>query len=635
MKTRVMLVTSLSLMFGAGPGLSPVLPEGFPVRPGRALAAESPNLYGIHDHDPSPREYLDHISSGGARGWVTATVAIGADPNNTSGDDFSWIEDLGHTVIVRLNYGYCPDGTIPPADRYDDFARRAANYVAASRGAHIWLIGNETNLPVEWPVVDGRLRYVSPQEYATVFRKVYDAIKAVRPDDKVITQAIAPFAGPYGEGSACGYPHDGNPLNWVQYLNQTLTAVSASGGLDGIALHINSRGYTYDDIHSEAKVDAGGQALYFSFYVYKDWVDYGIPSSLYHLPLYATECNGLYYWSGGHPENPDAHYEAGWMQEIYAEIDRYNQEAAVSGKPIFRCVNMYRWCAWCDGWNIDGSPYEDQILADLDGVVTAGYTWPGNNGTPAEPTGENLALAAADWAASSVYNSSSTGDKAYDGIVSESSKWTSDGTTAESWLAIDLGLECTITGFIVRHAGAAGEPAYFNTQAFRIETGTALEGAAWQTRATVDNSAQANISTVVLDNPVSARYVRLHVTDAGIDQYARIPEFEVYGYPGEGNQPPVAVASASPETGQAPLTVRFSGTASHDDDGSITGYALDFADGTTGSGATVTHTYASEGVYIVTLTVTDDDGETDTTSVTVTVEAEVPGCGGEAVRRLP
>jgi hypothetical protein len=174
-------------------------------------------------------------------------------------------------------------------------------------------------------------------------------------------------------------------LNWVQYMNQMLTAIKSTGGVDGIAVHINSRGYSYSDIHSTQKVSAGGQNLYFSFYVYKDWVDHGIPADLYHLPIYATESNGIHYWSGNHPEDPGSHYEPGWMQEVYAEIDRYNTAAATSGKPIFRCVNMYRWCGWCDGWNIDGSPYEGQILTDLSQAVAAGYTWPGGSTPPPPP----------------------------------------------------------------------------------------------------------------------------------------------------------------------------------------------------------------------------------------------------------
>lgn len=76
-----------------------------------------------------------------------------------------------------------------------------------------------------------RLQYVSPQDYANCFRLAYNAIKQVRPAAKVLPQALAPFAGPYNAGSTNGYPHDANPLNWVQYLNQMLTAIKSSGEL--------------------------------------------------------------------------------------------------------------------------------------------------------------------------------------------------------------------------------------------------------------------------------------------------------------------------------------------------------------------------------------------------------------------
>ena len=385
---RSVVVTLAFLLWAAGPAV---------------VAQEQPFLYGIHDHEPPPHDVLNRVKAGGATTWVTATVAIGADPNQAGGDDFTWIANQGHAVIVRLNYGYCPQGTIPSPDRYDDFAQRAANYVAGTSGATHFIIGNETNLAIEWPSAGGHASYVSPEDYATLFRKVYDAVKAVRPDAQVLSQALAPFAGPYNAGSTCGFSHDANPLNWVQYMNRMLSAIRASGGIDGIGLHINSRGYTYGDIHSTQPVNAGGQDLYCSFYVYKDWVDHGIPPELYHLPLYATEANGIYYWNGGHPERPDSHYEAGWVQEIYAEINRYNQLAAATGKPIVRAVNLYRWCAWCDGWNIDSSPYEGQILADLDQAVAQQYRWPGGDSPPPppppppNPTGDNLARAAVAW----------------------------------------------------------------------------------------------------------------------------------------------------------------------------------------------------------------------------------------------
>src|SRR5688572_15754390 len=156
---------------------------------------ESPFLYGIHDHDPDPSEFLNHITSvtGGTGGWVTATVAVGANPNDTWGVDFSALANAGHTIICRINYGYFPDGTIPVAAKYDDFAARCKNFIANSSGCAIWLIGNESNLNVEWPFdsSNNRFNYLSPASYADCYRRVYNAIKSIRPNDKVLPQALA------------------------------------------------------------------------------------------------------------------------------------------------------------------------------------------------------------------------------------------------------------------------------------------------------------------------------------------------------------------------------------------------------------------------------------------------------------
>ena len=58
----------------------------------------------------------------------------------------------------------------------------------------------------------------------------------------------------------------------------------------------------------------------------------------------------------------------------------------------------------------------------------------------------------------------------------------------------------------------------------------------------------------------------------------------------------------------------FDATGSQDGDGSITSYAWDFGDGTTGTGASPTHSYAQPGTFTVVLTVTDDQGASSVAS---------------------
>lgn len=88
-------------------------------------------------------------------------------------------------------------------------------------------------------------------------------------------------------------------------------------------------------------------------------------------------------------------------------------------------------------------------------------------------------------------------------------------------------------------------------------------------------------------------------------------------------QPPVAAVTATPVSGTVPLTVAFSATGSSDADGSIVAYDWTFGDGSTGSGATVNHTYGTAGSFTATLKVTDNSGLSATKSTTITVNPQV------------
>jgi len=87
---------------------------------------------------------------------------------------------------------------------------------------------------------------------------------------------------------------------------------------------------------------------------------------------------------------------------------------------------------------------------------------------------------------------------------------------------------------------------------------------------------------------------------------------------------PVSIFSFTSGTLLTSVSVIFDGTASFDPDGTIVGYAWDFGDGSTGSGATPTHSYSIAGTYAAKLNVTDNSGSTQVSTQTVTITDRPP-----------
>jgi len=91
------------------------------------------------------------------------------------------------------------------------------------------------------------------------------------------------------------------------------------------------------------------------------------------------------------------------------------------------------------------------------------------------------------------------------------------------------------------------------------------------------------------------------------------------------DNPPEAIAEASPTSGKVPLEVDFDASESSDPDNDIARYRWEFDDGRGPRfGEEATRTFTDPGTYDVELTVTDERDNTDTDTVEIEVEANEP-----------
>jgi len=457
-----------------------------------ATASADPSyIYGLHD--PGGESMMSS-----AKGWIVWTEAIGT--SGTGGVNYSSYANAGYGVIVRLNNGYGGSGNLPYEDDYDAFATRCANFVDNSSGVSYYIVGNECNLPREWPGNDEgdpeTGEPITATRYASCYNKCYTAMKAADSSAKICPAPAGTWAPPY---TAQGVP------GFIDYWLDCLDGIDDSK-IDALILHTYTHGCDPGLITSEQLMGAPYSTIHYQFRVYQDYMD-NIPQGLTSKPVLITECDqNVECADGSNPRKTWYNVNNGWMQAAYAEINNWN----LGNDQQIRCLVMFRWPMVTEGPWTFGLADRYEVQDGFEEAVAEGYEW-GEGGDPPDPEdpdfdGTNIADNSTQYATSANYSSSYAGDKAIDEVVSGSSKWCSDGSSMPEWLKLDLGGSKTIYGVKVRHAGYAGENSYYNTEALQIQTATSYSGT-YTTVATVNNSAQDDFSIIELDGDIVQRYL--------------------------------------------------------------------------------------------------------------------------------
>ncbi|GLY99969.1 hypothetical protein Acsp02_72220 [Actinoplanes sp. NBRC 103695] len=236
----------------------------------------------------------------------------------------------------------------------------------------------------------------------------------------------------------------------------------------------------------------------------------------------------LQLYAGGAGNNP-----ATWAQQLGMPVDpglwsRHGSGCSSGDTPA---TVESRMRGWVTSAGIQGGflwLYDDMQACSAQGTP-AQYAAAVNNGTSSAPVtlppGRNLAVNRTATGSASC-STTETPAKAVNGSVSggNSDKWCSLAATKQ--LQVDLGAGTSITGFVVRHAGAGGEQPAWNSRDFDIRVSN--DGTTWTTVVQARGNA-ADVSSHVTS--VSGRYVRLDVITAeqAANSAARIYEFEIFG----------------------------------------------------------------------------------------------------------
>lgn len=362
------------------------------------MTTEPVFLYGLHD---AGGEGL--FQEADVQGWLVFNEFIGRDPGDASGVDYSSWADRGFGVIVKLQHGFNPLGTIPEPDHFQLFAERCARFAAVSEGCSHWVIGNEMNFWASRPRAKAR-EYVpllkgietpaevhavlralperfealqaspqphvtatrgiplTPDLYAACYRMCRNAILAAQPAATVLTGAVTPWNS---DTRYAGNEHG----DWAEYLKDILVRLGPHG-CDGLALLAP----TVDGdprMDRDAWLEGDFQSRRRGFRAYRDFMQ-SIPINMRHLPVYIVETDQFQPWEDRN---------SGWVRNAYAEIDDWNK---MEGTQQIRCLALFRWArSPGDRW---GLSEKQGVRQDLLQAMSKRHEWNPSRVPLADPT---------------------------------------------------------------------------------------------------------------------------------------------------------------------------------------------------------------------------------------------------------
>ncbi len=342
-----------------------------PVKDTTLSSGESAWIFGIHAADSSTPANLRFLFEGKNKtGWVLFTEGVGTNPNHSGGHDYTQWSHNGYGVIIRLNHGYEPSGTLPVRAKYADFARACARYIQNSQGCHIWIVGNEQNNVREHPGgAENPIEHITPEMFAEAFNLARQRIKEVQPEAIVVAGAVDPY-NTYPWAKMGGKRN--KPL---EYFKEMLSHID---DLDGIALHTYTHWLdvsliTAPTMFRDPFLQPGTpDEHYYDFLAYRPFAE-AIPDKWRDRPIYITESN---HWLAldHQPRNQGeegkvgwVNKDVGWAQAAYEEIHRWNSTPHAQQ---IHCLLLYRWTG--DDWALE---HRGEIHKDFKKALNNDYRW--------------------------------------------------------------------------------------------------------------------------------------------------------------------------------------------------------------------------------------------------------------------